>query len=102
MQMMDVGSFLAHAGMQMPTRDMSAYDGKPFNCSCGRTHTFNSTFKDYRNFATSGANARMIVTCPDNSSYSTLIQTKYKFMVVFDKFISIAGCFMDKQHSSDS
>lgn len=92
MKMLDVDSFLIEAGIQMNKRDMSAYDGKVFECSCGSTHSFNSRLMDYRNFGTSGANARMIVTCPSDASYTTLIQTKYKFVVVFDKFISEAGC----------
>lgn len=100
--MLDLRAFLLQAGNQMPTRDMSPYNGKPFQCSCGRTHEFDSSYLDYRNFGASGANSRMIVTCPSNPTYTTLIQTKYKFMVVFDRFISIAGCSMDHQPQSDA
>jgi hypothetical protein len=91
MKMVHSFELIAEAGMMMPIRDMSAYDGKEFDCACGRKHSFNSTLMSYRNFGTTGANARMIVSCPLDSSYNTLIQTKYKFLVVFDKFISIAG-----------
>ena len=82
--------FLSEAGVQVPERDMSAYDGKSFDCSCGEQHEF-ASYMDYRNFATSGANAKMMVTCPIDPQYSTLIKTKYKFFVVFDRFVSLAG-----------
>lgn len=90
MDILNLKSFLVLAGNQMPKRDMSAYNEKPFECACGKVHNFNSIM-DYRNFVTNGANARMIVTCPYDESIATLIQTKYKFIVVFDKFISLAG-----------
>jgi hypothetical protein len=91
MKFLDMGNLLLEAGIQMHKRDMSAYDGEAFKCVCGRAHAFVSHFNDYRNFGTTGANARMIVTCPDSSDKATLIQTKYKFMLMFDRFESIAG-----------
>lgn len=80
------------AGMAMPlhSRDMSAYDGKEFECVCGIVHQFNTRLND-RNYVASGANATMIVHCPNNSNNKTLITTKYKFMVVFNGFESLAG-----------
>ncbi|MGI2185350.1 hypothetical protein ACRN9F_24480 [Shewanella oncorhynchi] len=92
MKNLNVEQFLLEAGIRVPQhRDMSVYDGKPFQCACGNEHEFQS-YMDYRNFVTSGANAKMIVTCPRDPSFSTLIKTKYKFLVIFDKFISLAGC----------
>lgn len=80
------------AGLSMPpnSRDMSAYNGKEFECVCGRTHKFNAMM-NYRNYVASGANATMIVKCPKNSNYSTLITTKYKFVVIFKGFDSMIG-----------
>ena len=80
------------AGLAMPpnSRDMSAYNGKDFECICGDTHKFNAAF-EYRNYVASGANAAMIVKCPNNSNYNTLIVTKYKFMVIFKGFESLIG-----------
>lgn len=80
------------AGLAMPpnSRDMSAYHGKDFECICGDTHQFNAAF-EYRNYVAIGANATMIVKCPNNSNYSTLITTKYKFIVVFKGFESLIG-----------
>lgn len=91
MKMLDFEDFLMEAGIQTPTRDMSLYDGKPYECACGKIHTFNASYMDYRNFATNGANALIVVTCPIDGSYSTLIKTKMKFLVVFDGFEVIAG-----------
>jgi hypothetical protein len=80
------------AGLAMPpnSRDMSAYNGKEFECICGSTHQFRSIF-EYRNYVAAGANATMIVKCPNNSNYNTLITTKYKFIVVFKGFESLIG-----------
>jgi hypothetical protein len=94
MKNLSVEEFLVEAGIRVPNhRDMSAYDGKPFQCACGREHEFQS-YMDYRNFVTSGANAKMIVTCPTNREFTTLVKTKYKFFVIFDRFVSLAGCKM--------
>ena len=85
MKNLNVEAFLLEAGARMPfSRDMSAYDGKLFQCACGSEHEFQS-YLDYRNFASSGANAKMIVTCPKNTA----------FFVVFDRFVSLAGCKME-------
>lgn len=90
MKMLSNVDFLIEAGQRVPNRDMSPYDGKPFQCACGRDHLFKAHM-DYRNFGSYGANAKMMVTCPQNSSFATLIETKYKFIVIFDRFISLAG-----------
>lgn len=80
------------AGIPMPqhSRDMSAYNSTPFECVCGKTHLFNERLNN-RNYVASGANATMIVSCADNKNNKTLITTKYKFMVMFKGFESIAG-----------
>lgn len=100
MQMLNNTDFLFAAGPRIPNRDMSPYDGKPFKCACGREHLFQSRM-DYRNFGSTGANAKIMVNCPQDSSVSTIIETKYKFMVVFDKFISLAGTRAGKSYDSD-
>jgi hypothetical protein len=85
-------AFLLEAGMQVPEhRDMSAYNGKLFQCACGREHEFASYLK-YVNFGTTGMNAKMIVSCPTEPAFATLIKTKYRFLFMFDRFISLAGC----------
>ncbi|WP_044414206.1 hypothetical protein [Thiomicrospira microaerophila] len=91
MNYVDLDELLLMAGHQIPARDMSAYDGKPFQCACGKTHSFNTSYMDFRNYGSTGVNAKMLVVCPDDPRYSTLIQTKYKFMVIFDRFESLAG-----------
>lgn len=92
MKLLDEISFLSHAGIPLlQSRDMSAYEGKPFECACGRSHDF-QTYYSYRNYGTTGANAKMVVICPADSNFATLIKTKYKYFVVFDRFESLAGC----------
>jgi hypothetical protein len=80
------------AGLAMPhnARDMSAYDNKEFECVCGNIHHFNTGLNN-RNYIASGANATMVVDCPNDSNNKTLITTKYKFLVVFKGFESLAG-----------
>lgn len=91
MKKLNLEGFLAEAGIRTPhSRNMSPYNGKPFECACGEIHQFDDSM-DYRNFATNGANAKIIVTCPYNSSVATLIKTKYKFLFMFDGFESLAG-----------
>lgn len=92
MKILNMEDFIIEAGIPMPQnfRDMSGYNGNPFECTCGERHNFESSM-DFRNFATNGANAKMMVTCPNNQNLTTLIKTKYKFLVIFDRFVSIAG-----------
>jgi hypothetical protein len=91
MKLVDLEDLMLMAGHQLPARDMSAYDGKPFQCACNKTHAFQSAYMDFRNYGATGVNAKMLVACPDDPRFSTLIQTRYKFMVIFDRFESIAG-----------
>lgn len=90
MKILSMEELVLEAGTMIQRSGMDIYNGKEFECACGSTHEF-SDHLDYRNFATNGANAQMIVTCPHNSNIATLIKTKYKFLVIFDKFISLAG-----------
>lgn len=91
MKMLSKADFMEEAGLPMPTgRDMSFYNGRSFDCACGQTHEF-SSFRNFTNFITNGGNAKMIVVCPRNPDINTLIKTKYRFFVIFDRFISIAG-----------
>lgn len=80
------------AGSPMPqhSRDMSPYNGTPFECVCGETHLFNERLNN-RNYVAFGTNATMIASCTDNKNNKTLITTKYKFVVMFKGFESIAG-----------
>lgn len=91
MKYLDLDDFILTAGLPMHQRDMSAYNGKSFDCACGQRHEFDSYMLNYLNFVASGANAKMIVNCPLDARFSTLIETKYKFLVIFDRFHSIAG-----------
>lgn len=92
LQLKSVEALVKLAGIAMPpnSRDMSAYNDKEFECICGNMHKFNTSLND-RNYVATGANASMIVHCPNNSNSKTLITTKYKFVVVFSGFESLGG-----------
>lgn len=82
---------LAEAGVLMNRRDMSIYDGKSFECACGQNHEFYDHL-NLGNFASTGLNAKMIVKCSLGTDAATIIQTKYKYLFIFDCFISLTGC----------
>lgn len=46
-------------------------------------------------FVSTGASAKFMVPCPDNENAATIIKTKNKFLVIFDRFVSLAG-FIDE------
>ena len=71
-------------------RDFSLYDGAPYECVCGATHYF-SQFSG-QHFASTGGRAKFMVGCPVNQNAATLIETKNKFLILFDRFVSLAGC----------
>ena len=84
--------FLAEAGLPVhQARDFSLYDGAPYACACGSTHAFNQ-FGEHQLYASNGTNAKFMMQCPNNDSVVTLIQTKNKFLILFDRFVSLAGC----------
>jgi hypothetical protein len=68
---------------------MDIYNAHHYTCVCGSTHQFLNVLVS-ANYGSSGANVKMIVMCPDALG-STLIESKMKWMVKFDKFISHAG-----------
>jgi hypothetical protein len=70
-------------------RDFSLYNGAPYECVCGSIHSF-SEFSGQA-FVSTGVNARFMVPCPDTKNAATLIETRNKFFVKFDRFISLAG-----------
>jgi hypothetical protein len=96
MEFLNLDQLLIEAGMPIPTsKIMSTYNGKSFKCACGEIHKFNNKMV-YKNFATNGANAKMLLKCPTNMNISTLIKTKYKYVFVFDYFESLAGTNQNK------
>lgn len=90
MKILNLDGLTTEAGLIMFKRNMSTYNGKPFECACGETHNFDSKMI-FQNYATNGVNAKMIITCPSNANIFTLVTTKYKFLVIFDFFESLAG-----------
>ncbi|WP_143752716.1 hypothetical protein [Massilia psychrophila] len=95
MKILTKQEFMKAAGNPIThNRDFSLYDGAPYECVCGATHTF-SQFSG-QHFGSSGASAKFIVQCLNNQNSATLIVTKNKFIILFDKFISLAGCVSNK------
>lgn len=70
-------------------RDFSLYNGAPYECVCGSIHSF-SEFSGQA-FVSTGVNAKFMIQCPKNKNAATLIETKHKFLVKFDRFISLGG-----------
>ena len=92
MRIVGLEEFVLAAGMPVPeVRDMSVYHGKPYTCACGAQHKFKS-YLPYKNYVSSGVNAKMAVPCEDSPEFTTLIQTKYKMIFKFDCFVSLIGC----------
>jgi hypothetical protein len=92
MKLLSKFDFLAVAGLPLhQVRDFSLYDGAPYACACGTTHTFYQHGK-YQLYGAHGTNARFMMQCPNDDSVVTLIQTKNKFLILFDRFVSLAGC----------
>ncbi len=69
--------------------DMDIYNAHQYSCVCGLRHQFHNQLV-VANYGSSGANVKMIVMCPKELG-GTLIESKMKWMVKFDKFISLAG-----------
>ena len=90
MKMLDRQSLIKELGMPLTKRrDFSLYDGSPYECVCGQWHSF-SQFSSQA-FGSTGASAKFLVECPNNKNAGTIIKTKNKYIILFDKFISIAG-----------
>ena len=92
MKILSFFDLLAFAGPPIhEARDFSLYDGAPYSCACGSTHTFHQHGK-HQLYGSHGVNARFMMQCPDNGSVVTMIETKNKFFIFFDRFVSLAGC----------
>ena len=95
MKVVSKSEFMKTAGKPIfADRDFSLYDGAAYDCVCGRQHIFSQFSAQY--FASSGASAKFVVQCPDNGNAATLLQTKNKFVIMFDRFVSLAGCLVDE------
>jgi hypothetical protein len=95
LKILSKNEFVKAAGMPVThNRDFSLYDGAPYDCVCGNAHTFNQFSGQH--FASSGVSAKFVVQCPDNPNAATLIKTKNKFLIFFARFVSLAGCVVEK------
>lgn len=91
MKMLSREQFKKEAGTPLSqNRDFSLYDGASFDCACGSVHSFNQ-YGNTQHFSSTGGGAKFMVECPDNSNFATLIKTKNKLLIMFDRFVSLAG-----------
>lgn len=90
MKMLDRESFSQELGTALTRRrDFSLYHNAPYECACGQWHAF-SQFAS-KAYMSTGASAKFLVECPSNKKLRTIIKTKNKYIIMFDKFVSIAG-----------
>ena len=90
MKILTKHEFAEAAGIPMINdRDFSLYDNAPYECVCGATHSFSQY--SGQPFGSTGASAKFMVQCPVNPNAATLIKTKNKYLMFFDRFISLAG-----------
>lgn len=90
MKMLDRESFIKELGTPLTRiRDFSLYHGAPYECVCGQSHAFSQWAS--KAFMSTGASAKFLVKCPNNNDASTIIKTTNKYIILFDKFVSIAG-----------
>ena len=61
--------------------DTSIYDGKPFQCACGKTHLF---FSDETDVIRELSNMRLVFQCPEQSNFVTCVKVKGLFRFKFD------------------
>ncbi|WP_303293819.1 hypothetical protein ACMC9M_11390 [Pseudomonadota bacterium 24LQ007] len=91
MKMLSREELVKEAGTPLfQNRDFSLYDGAPFDCACGSVHSFNQ-YGNTQHFASTGGSAKFMVECPQNGNVLTLIKTKNKLFIMFDRFVSLAG-----------
>lgn len=91
MKILNSEEFMAEAGIPLyHNRDFSLYDGAPYECACGSIHEFYQ-HRGTQHFGTDGGNAKFMVQCPNNENVSTIIKTKNKLLIMFDRFVTLAG-----------
>ena len=90
MKLLSREDFKKSAGIPLlQNRDFSLYDGSPYECACGETHKFNQFSRQA--FSSTGTNVKFMIQCPNNKNVATLIKTKNKFLILFDRFITLSG-----------
>lgn len=91
MKMLSFEAFLGEFGdLQENTLDMSIYRDS-FQCACGRSHWF-----DERIDIVGGTFfMKLMVVCPDDHSYLTIIKIKTFMIFKFTGFKSLAGTRMN-------
>lgn len=97
MKTMNFESFLNDFGRAAkPTMDMSIYRDN-FQCACGKSHWF-----DERIDIICEGLMKVMVVCPDDSSYLTSLKIKTFLLVKFKGFESLSGTQLNGQADVES
>lgn len=97
MKTMNFESFLNDFGRAAkPTMDMSIYRDN-FQCACGKSHWFDEGI----DIICEGL-MKVMVVCPDDSSYLTSLKIKTFLLVKFKGFESLAGTQLKSQSDVES
>ena len=90
MKLLSYADFIIEAGVPVANnRDFSLYEGALYTCACGSTHLFSQYSSQL--YGSTGAKAKFMAQCPVNENALTLIITQTKLLILFDRFISLAG-----------
>ena len=96
MKIMSFSEFLDSFGKAVkPSMNMSIYRDE-FKCSCGESHWFDESI----NIVCDGFQ-KVMVTCPNDSSYLTSLKIKTFMMFKFKGFESLAGTRIKNQQEND-
>lgn len=96
MKIMSFSEFLDSFGKAVkPSMNMSIYRDE-FKCSCGESHWFDEGI----NIVCDGFQ-KVMVTCPNDSSYLTSLKIKTFMMFKFKGFESLAGTRIKNQQEND-
>ena len=88
MDLINKEQFIIKMGTAMnPQMIMSAYYDRFFECSCGELHMFQKNI----NILAEGGSQTIIIQCPVNPEYFTLLKIKLKWLVAFKEFEYVAG-----------
>jgi hypothetical protein len=108
--MLNINDFKSVVARLVATEcDWGVYNGKDFQCACGETHKsddlgFMHLMRSMKipTFGRDDAKVQMVISCPHDSDILTIIRAKYKYLVVFDRFESFAGCNKNKELDENS
>lgn len=76
------------------TMDLTPYAGHRWDCACGKTHPYTLMVKN----PIQGI-WKVVMQCPDNSTYLTCVKVKMKMWVKFEGFESLFGLKLSQEEA---